>query len=72
MATHRPPISDYMKERERTIRENALRMKEIFQEKGHPMGLKNFSQLARSIIYSNGKEGEKKQGNGGIRHKKRA
>ena len=45
-------------------------MSEIFQQKGHPMGLKNFSQLARSIIFSNGKEGEKKQANGGIRQKK--
>ena len=45
-------------------------MSEIFQQKGHPMGLKNFSQLARSIIFFNGKEGEKKQANGGIRQKK--
>ena len=42
-------------------------MKEIFGEKG----LDNFSKLAHSIIYVNGKEGAKKQGNGGIQHKTR-
>ena len=68
MATHSPPIPDCLKVRERTIRENALPMKEIF-EKVHPNGLDNFSKLARSHIYSNGKEGAKKQGNGGIQHK---
>ena len=71
MATHRSPNFDYNKVRENRIKENALRISEIFQQKGHPMGLKNFSQLARSIIFSNGKEGEKKQANGGIRQKKR-
>ena len=48
--------------------ENDLRMKEIFREKG----LDNFSELACSIIYANGKEGAKKKGNGGIQHKKHA
>ena len=68
MATHSQSIPECVKERERTIMENALRMKEIFGEKG----LDNFSELPRSIIYANGKEGAKKQGNGGIHHKKRA
>ena len=68
MATHSQPIPECVKERERTIMENALRMKEIFGEKG----LDNFYELARSIIYSNGKEGAKKQGNEGISIKKHA
>ena len=69
MATHQPPNSDYTKVRENTIKENAPPMSQIYQQKGHPLGLKNFSQLARSINFSNGKEGEKKQANGGIRQK---
>ena len=42
-------------------------MKEIFGEKG----LDIFFELACSIIYVNGNEGAKKQGNRGIQHKKR-